>query len=195
MTGSPDSSEGEARCERIAALTRELLSLLGEDPERDGLLRTPMRVAKSMQFLTRGYGSEIDDVLNGALFEVDYEEMVIVKDINFFSLCEHHMLPFYGMCHVAYLPKGKVLGLSKMPRIVDLFSRRLQVQERLTNQVAHAVAEAIEPHGVAVAIEAEHLCMKMRGVEKQNTVAITSCLLGAFQEPATRAEFLSLVHK
>lgn len=192
MTSTPPSDE---RAERIASLTRELLGLIGEDPARDGLQRTPMRVAKSLQFLTRGYDQTLEQVINNALFDVDYDEMVIVKDIDFFSMCEHHMLPFFGVCHVAYLPRGKVLGLSKMARIVDLFARRLQVQERLTKEVAHAIDDCIHPHGVAVAVEAEHLCMKMRGVEKSNAQAITSCLLGSFQNPATRAEFLSLVHR
>lgn len=194
MTHS-EPNEPDGRTLRIAELTRELLGLMGEDPDRDGLQRTPLRVAQSLQFLTRGYNQTLDEVINNALFDVDYDEMVIVKDIDFFSMCEHHLLPFFGVCHVAYLPRGKVLGLSKMARIVDLFARRLQVQERLTKEVAHAIDSCIQPHGVAVAIEAEHLCMKMRGVEKSNTQAITSCLLGSFQEPATRAEFLSLVHR
>ncbi len=173
---------------------RELLRRLGEDPTRDGLMDTPQRVEKSMDFLTRGYGQTVTEVLHNALFDVDYDEMVIVKDIEFFSLCEHHMLPFFGKAHIAYVPNGKVIGLSKTARLVDVFSRRLQVQERLTSQVANAIHEAINPQGVAVILEAQHLCMMMRGVEKQHSSTITSAMLGVFKtQLQTRNEFLSLV--
>jgi len=173
---------------------RELIGRYGEDISRDGLLRTPERTRKAMEFLTRGYHQDIHSVLHEALFEVDYDEMVIVKDVEVFSLCEHHMLPFFGRVHVAYIPNGKVIGLSKIPRLVDIFARRLQVQERLTRQVADAIQEAIEPCGVGVIIEARHLCMMMRGVEKQHSSTVTSAMLGAFRESQTRHEFLSLVH-
>src|SRR5690349_11600352 len=177
-------------------LIRQLLKELGEDPDREGLLRTPQRVAKAMQFLTSGYDADIDQVLNNALFTVDYSEMVIVRDIDFYSLCEHHLLPFFGKCHIAYLPTTKVIGLSKIPRLVDVFSRRLQVQERLTNQIANTIREKIAPLGVAVVIEATHLCMAMRGVEKQNSFAITSAMLGGFRSDArTRSEFLELIRR
>ena len=173
-----------------------MLVELGEDPERDGLLDTPKRVDKSLRFLTSGYAEDIDKVINDALFDVDYSEMVIVKDIDFYSLCEHHMLPFFGKCHVAYVPRTKVIGLSKIPRIVDVFSRRLQVQERLTNQIAECIREKIDPLGVAVVMQGTHLCMAMRGVEKQNSVALTSAMLGLFRQDArTRAEFLSLIRQ
>jgi len=173
---------------------REILAQLGEDANRDGLLRTPLRVARSLRFLTGGYHQDVDKVLNGALYEVAYDEMVIVKDIEIFSLCEHHLLPFFGRCHVAYIPTKKVIGLSKIPRLVDVFARRLQVQERLTNQIAETIMEKIKPQGVGVVIEAKHLCMIMRGVEKQNSVAVTSAMLGVFRnEIETREEFLSLV--
>ena len=176
-------------------LYRELLRRIGEDPNRDGLMDTPQRVEKSMDFLTRGYGQTVTEVLHNALFDVDYDEMVIVKDIEFFSLCEHHMLPFFGKAHVAYVPNGKVIGLSKTARLVDVFARRLQVQERLTSQVANAIQEAINPQGVAVILEAQHLCMMMRGVEKQNSRTITSAMRGSFLEDMrTREEFLGLVH-
>ena len=162
-------------------------------PSREGLLNTPKRVEKALKFLTSGYDADIDNVLNGALFTVDYSEMVIVKDIDFYSLCEHHLLPFFGKCHVAYIPSDKVIGLSKIPRIVDVFSRRLQVQERLTNQIAETIRDKIAPLGVAVVMEATHLCMSMRGVEKQNSFAVTSAMLGAFRDNArTRMEFLEL---
>jgi GTP cyclohydrolase I len=174
-------------------LIRQLLANLGEDPSREGLLETPRRVTKSLEFLTSGYAVDVDAIINNALFSVDYSEMVIVKDIDFYSLCEHHLLPFFGKCHVAYLPREKVIGLSKIPRIVDAFSRRLQVQERLTNQVAQIINDKIDPLGVGVIMEGTHLCMAMRGVEKQNSVAITSAMLGTFQsDPRTRAEFLAL---
>ena len=173
---------------------RQLLTELGEDPDREGLARTPLRVEKALQFLTSGYRADIDKVLNDALFTVDYSEMVIVKDIDFYSLCEHHLLPFFGKCHVAYLPNQRVIGLSKLPRLVDVFARRLQIQERLTNQIAQTIREKIDPVGVAVVCEGTHLCMSMRGVEKQNSFAITSAMLGAFRDNArTRMEFLELL--
>jgi GTP cyclohydrolase I len=175
-------------------LVRNLLVHLGEDPDREGLANTPKRVERSLRFLTSGYGADIDDVLNDALFTVDYSEMVIVKDIDFYSLCEHHLLPFFGKCHVAYIPSDKVIGLSKIPRLVDVFSRRLQVQERLTNQIAETIRDKIAPLGVAVVMEATHLCMSMRGVEKQNSMAVTSAMAGVFRDNArTRMEFLELV--
>jgi GTP cyclohydrolase I len=173
---------------------RTLLEGVGEDPDREGLLRTPERVEKALKFLTKGYREDARTVINDALFTVDYDEMVIIKDIDVFSLCEHHLLPFYGKAHVAYIPDGKVVGLSKIPRLVDMFARRLQVQERLTVQVAQTIEEAIRPRGVGVVIEAVHFCMMMRGVEKQNSVAVTSCMLGAFRErQPTREEFLALI--
>ena len=175
-------------------LIRQLLAELGEDPAREGLLRTPKRVAKSLAFLTSGYEADIDKVLNEALFTVDYNEMVIVKDIDFYSLCEHHLLPFFGKCHVAYIPRTRVIGLSKIPRLVDVFARRLQIQERMTNQIAETIREKIDPLGVAVVCEGTHLCMSMRGVEKQNSFAVTSAMLGAFHDNArTRMEFLELI--
>ena len=177
-------------------LYRELLVRIGEDPARDGLLDTPERMEKSMAFLTRGYALDIKTVLHEALFDVAYDEMVIVKDIEFFSLCEHHLLPFFGKAHIAYVPNGKVIGLSKIPRVVDVFARRLQVQERLTTQVADAISEAIEPQGVAVILEAQHLCMMMRGVEKQHSATVTSAMRGVFKtQLQTRNEFLSLVRQ
>src|SRR5215218_11476097 len=163
---------------RMQDLVRSLLATLGEDPEREGLVNTPMRVEKALKFLTSGYRADIDQVLNGALFSVDYSEMVIVKDIDFYSLCEHHLLPFFGRCHIAYVPQGKVIGLSKIPRLVEVFARRLQIQERMTSQIAETIREKIDPLGVGVVIEATHLCMAMRGVEKQNSYAITSAMLG-----------------
>ena len=175
-------------------LIRQLLVDLGEDPDRDGLVNTPARVERSLRFLTSGYGIDVDRTLNGALFRVDYSEMVIVKDIDFFSLCEHHLLPFFGKCHVAYIPRDKVVGLSKIPRLVEIFSRRLQIQERLTGQIAETINEKLSPLGVAVVMEATHLCMSMRGVEKQNSFAVTSSMLGAFRDNSrTRMEFLELV--
>ncbi len=172
---------------------REILRRLGEDPHRDGLLRTPERVEKSMAHLTKGYQEDPLQLLRGALFDVDYDEMVIVKDVEMFSLCEHHILPFFGKVHVAYIPNGKVVGLSKIARLVEVFSRRLQVQERMTRQIADAIQEAIAPQGVGVVIEARHLCMMMRGIEKQNSSTVTSAMVGCFQNKETRAEFLSLV--
>jgi GTP cyclohydrolase IA len=175
-------------------LIRQLLAELGEDPSREGLVNTPKRVEKALKFLTGGYDANVDEVLNGALFTVDYSEMVIVKDIDFYSLCEHHLLPFFGKCHVAYIPTTKVVGLSKIPRLVDVFSRRLQVQERLTNQIADTIRDAVKPMGVAVVMEATHLCMSMRGVEKQNSFCVTSAMLGIFRDNArTRMEFLELL--
>src|SRR6187455_3860497 len=175
-------------------LIRQLLAELGEDPDREGLMRTPLRVEKALRFLTSGYRANIQEVLNDALFTVDYNEMVIVKDIDFYSLCEHHLLPFFGKCHIAYIPSTRVIGLSKIPRLVDVFSRRLQVQERLTNQIADTIREKIAPLGVAVVMEATHLCMSMRGVEKQNSFAVTSAMQGAFRDNArTRMEFLELI--
>ena len=180
----------------MQSLIRELLAELGEDPTREGLLDTPKRVEKALKFLTSGYDMDVDEVLNGALFTVDYSEMVIVKDIDFYSLCEHHMLPFFGKCHVAYIPHTRVIGLSKIPRLVDIFARRLQIQERLTSQIADTIREKISPLGVAVVMEATHLCMSMRGVEKQNSVAATSAMLGVFREDArTRMEFLELIKR
>ena len=176
-------------------LHREILRRIGEDPERDGLLSTPKRVEKSLAFLTKGYHEDPNEILRGALFDVDYDEMVIVKDVEMFSLCEHHMLPFFGKVHVAYIPKGKVIGLSKIARLVEVFARRLQVQERMTRQIADAIQEAIEPHGVGVVIEARHLCMMMRGIEKQNSSTVTSAMVGCFREKETRSEFLSLVRQ
>jgi GTP cyclohydrolase I len=179
---------------KIAAHIREVLLELGEDPDREGLLKTPERVGQAMKDITVGYQQDPIKILNQALFTVDTDEMVIVKDIELYSLCEHHMLPFFGKAHVAYLPAGRVVGLSKLPRLVDMFARRLQVQERLTNQIARTIQEVIQPRGVGVVIEARHFCMMMRGVGKQNSVAVSSCMLGEFRENrATRDEFLSLV--
>jgi len=176
-------------------LTRELLVRLGEDPDREGLLRTPERFAKAYQYLTKGYNEDSADILHGALYSVDYDEMVIVKDIEMFSLCEHHVLPFFGKAHIAYIPKGKVVGLSKLPRLVEVFARRLQVQERLTVEIAESIQSAIHPLGVGVVIEARHLCMMMRGVEKQHSATVTSSMLGAFRAPQTRQEFLALIRE
>ena len=181
---------------RIRGAVEVLLSEVGEDPTREGLLRTPERVARSLRFLTSGYGRDIDDVLNDARFSVACDEMVLVRNIDFYSLCEHHLLPFFGRCHVAYVPRDKVVGLSKIPRIVDVFSRRLQVQERLTNQIAQVIHEKLDPLGVGVVLEATHLCMVMRGVEKQNSFATTSAMLGSFREDGrTRMEFLNLLNR
>ncbi len=177
-------------------LVQEMIVRLGEDPNREGLQQTPQRVRKSLQFLTRGYTEDAEALLKGALFTVSYDEMVIVKDIEMFSLCEHHLLPFFGKVHVAYIPNGKVIGLSKVPRLVELFSRRLQIQERLTTQIAETIQQVIEPQGVGVVIEARHLCMMMRGVEKQHSAAVTSSMLGSFRsEEETRSEFLSLIRQ
>jgi GTP cyclohydrolase I len=178
----------------IAALIRKLLDELGEDAAREGLERTPDRVEKALRYLTGGYGMDAHAVLNGALFVEEYDEMVVVKDIDFFSLCEHHLLPFMGKCHVAYMPARKIVGLSKIPRLVEMYSRRLQVQERLTTQIAGTLDEVLQPRGVAVVMEAVHMCMIMRGVEKQNSKAVTSAMLGAFRDrPETRAEFMALI--
>jgi GTP cyclohydrolase I len=194
LSFNESTPECQANTQALAELYHEVLERIGEDPDRDGLKRTPERVAKAIQFLTRGHREDPAQILRGALFDVDYDEMVIVKDIEMFSLCEHHMLPFFGKVHVAYLPKGKVIGLSKIPRLVDTFSRRLQVQERLTKQIADCIQEAIEPLGVGVVVEARHLCMMMRGVEKQHSSTVTSAMLGAFRnEHETREEFLSLI--
>ena len=187
--------EPQTGSESIAPLIEALLGRLGEDPQRDGLARTPQRVDKALRFLTSGYQMRVEQILNGALYEVKYDEMVVVRDIEFFSLCEHHLLPFYGKMHVAYLPQKKVIGLSKIPRIVDMFARRLQIQERLTQQVAQTVQEVIQPLGVGVICEARHFCMMMRGVEKQHSGAMTSAMLGAFRDrKETRDEFLALVN-
>jgi GTP cyclohydrolase IA len=181
--------------EDIAPFIKEVLARLGEDPQRDGLLRTPERVDQAFKFLTSGYRTDVKKLINGALYEVKYDEMVVVKDIEFFSLCEHHLLPFFGKVHVAYLPHNRVIGLSKIPRIVDAFARRLQIQERLTQQIAQTIQEAIEPVGVGVICEARHFCMMMRGVEKQHSGAMTSAMLGAFRDKKkTRDEFLALVN-
>jgi GTP cyclohydrolase I len=177
-------------------LIRQLLAELGENPSREGLLDTPKRVEKALRFLTSGYTADVDATLNNALFNVDYNEMVIVRDIDFYSLCEHHLLPFFGKCHVAYLPQGRVLGLSKIPRLVEIYARRLQIQERMTSEIADTLREKVDPFGVAVVIEATHLCMSMRGVEKQNSFATTSAMLGVFREDArTRMEFLELIRR
>ena len=190
---SPGPTLTSASLQQIYA---ELLARIGEDPTRDGLLSTPERMEKSMAFLTQGYKQSVDAVLHGALFDVHYDEMVIVKDIEFYSQCEHHLLPFFGKAHVAYVPNGKVIGLSKIPRIIDIFSRRLQVQERLTQQVAAAIDEAIHPQGVGVILEAQHLCMMMRGVEKQDSSTVTSAMVGVFKtQLQTRNEFLSLIER
>jgi GTP cyclohydrolase I len=179
----------------IEKTIKDLLIQIGEDPNREGLLRTPERVAKAYKFFTRGYDVNVDNLLNDAIFNECYNEIVIVKDIDFFSLCEHHLLPFYGKCHIAYIPNRKIIGLSKVPRIVEMFSRRLQVQERLTTQIGNLIEKVLEPKGVAVVIEAKHLCMMMRGVEKQNSIATTSCMLGEFKTNfKTRSEFLKLIN-
>lgn len=188
--------EKAAKDSRMEEHLRKVIEMLGEDPARQGLERTPRRVARSLQFLTSGYRQNLDKLINGALFDVTYDEMVIVRDIEIFSLCEHHLLPFFGRCHVAYIPDKKVIGLSKIPRLVDVFARRLQIQERLTQQIGETIMEKIHPQGVGVIIEARHLCMIMRGVEKQNSVAVTSHMLGVFREQhRTREEFLTLVRE
>jgi GTP cyclohydrolase I len=204
----PDASSVLVRIGDVAAMSRtqisseieelvgRLLALLGEDVSRDGLRETPKRVEQALRFLTKGYRQDMGEVLNGAVFAVESSEMVIVRDIDFFSLCEHHMLPFFGKCHVAYLPNGRVIGLSKIPRLVELFSRRFQVQERLTMDIALAVEEGVGAAGVGVVMEAQHLCMMMRGVEKQNALAVTSAMLGTFKsDPKTRMEFLDLIRR
>ncbi len=184
----------EKSSDELIQLVHRQLEILGEDPHRDGLKRTPQRVATSLEFLTQGYRKDPKTVLNDALFETTSDEMVIVKDIDFYSLCEHHMLPFFGKCHIAYLPTDKIIGLSKLPRLVDVYARRLQVQERMTHEIAMTIQDLIRPQGVGVVIEAQHLCMMMRGVQKQNSYAITSAMLGRFREDArTRVEFLDLI--
>jgi GTP cyclohydrolase IA len=181
---------------RIEAIVEELLRELGEDPRREGLQRTPARVERSLRFFTQGYEADPQKILNDAMFEESYNEMVIVKDIDFFSLCEHHMLPFFGRAHVAYVPNGRIVGLSKIARLVEMYSRRLQVQERLTNEIAHVIEKTLQPRGVAVILEAQHLCMMMRGVQKQNSYAISSAMLGEFEsDPKTRSEFVQLIHR
>ncbi|MCC7123803.1 MAG: GTP cyclohydrolase I FolE [Acidobacteria bacterium] len=195
ITAPPDAAIDTAIYNtKMQHLIQQLLEQLGEDPTREGLVKTPQRVEKALSFLTSGYKTDIDTVLNGALFSVDYSEMVIVRDIDFYSLCEHHLLPFFGKCHVAYIPNGRVIGLSKIPRLVDIFARRLQLQERMTNQIAETIREKVAPLGVAVVCEGTHLCMAMRGVEKQNSYTVTSAMLGAFRDSArTRMEFLELL--
>ena len=181
---------------KIEIITKQLLEELGENPEREGLLKTPRRVAKAWEFFSLGYNQKLDDIINQAIFKEDAKDMVIVRDIEFFSLCEHHLIPFFGKAHVGYIPNGKVIGLSKIPRIIDMFSRRLQVQERLTHQVADTVQETLEPTGVAVVMEGRHMCMQMRGVAKQNSFTTTSAMLGQFRKSnETRAEFLSFIGK
>jgi GTP cyclohydrolase I len=180
----------------LHGLIRDLLKEVGEDPHREGLRQTPKRMAKALRYLTAGYGKDLSEVLNGAIFTEKYNEMVLVKDIDIFSLCEHHLLPFFGKCHVAYLPKTKILGLSKIVRLVEMYSRRLQVQERLTQQIAHTLKQAVQPRGVGVVIEAYHFCMMMRGVEKQNSKAVTSAMLGVFEKrPEVRNEFLQFINR
>ena len=180
----------------LEQITRKLLKEIGENPDREGLVRTPSRVAKSWEFFSRGYNQNLEDIINNAIFEEDAKDMVIVRDVEFFSLCEHHLLPFFGKAHVGYIPNGKVIGLSKIPRIIDMFSRRLQVQERLTHQVAEALQDVLNPIGVAVVMEGRHMCMQMRGVEKQNSFASTSAMLGQFRKSSeTRSEFLSIINR
>ena len=194
MNGKKDLAATET--DEIQALIEQLLGLLGEDQSREGLVKTPERVAQAFRFFTQGYQQDVDEVLNGALYSVKYDEMVLVRDIDFFSLCEHHLLPFYGKCHVAYIPNEHVVGLSKIPRLVEIFSRRLQVQERLTVQIAETLQEKLKPQGVAVVIEARHLCMMMRGVETPNAVAVTSSMHGVFlNQQKTREELLELIRR
>ena len=196
MSRNHDAIDDLTRSGEISALVERLIELLGEDATRPGLRDTPMRVEKAFKFLTKGYQQELSQVLNGALYPIDSTEMVIVRDIDFFSLCEHHLLPFFGKCHVAYLPTGRVVGLSKIPRIVELFSRRLQVQEHLTSEIAQAIETGVDALGVGVVMEAQHLCMMMRGVEKLNTLAVTSAMLGTFKsDHKTRTEFLNLIQR
>lgn len=197
LRATPSEVRGsEATSSEISDLVRELIEKLGEDPGREGLLRTPDRVQRSLKFLTSGYGEDIEKLFAQARFSEPYDEMVLVKEIDFFSLCEHHLIPFFGKCHVAYIPDGKILGLSKIPRLVELFSRRLQVQERLTTQIAEALKKHLNPKGVAVVMEAQHLCTMMRGVQKQNTRMVTSAMLGTFRtDSKTRMEFLSLLRE
>ena len=193
--GTPRPLGPESERDMIEPLVVDLLKELGEDPHREGLLKTPGRVASAYRYLTSGYGQTVEEILNEAIFTEQYDQMVVVKDIEVYSLCEHHLLPFFGKAHIAYLPAGKIVGLSKLARVVDMFARRLQVQERLTTQIAEALRDALQPAGVAVVVEAHHFCMMMRGVEKQNSQAITSCMLGAFRDSRmTREEFLQLIH-
>ena len=181
---------------KIEQLTKELIIEIGEDPNREGLLKTPHRAAKAWEFFSKGYRQDINKIINEAIFEEDSKDLVIVRDIEFFSLCEHHLIPFFGRAHVGYIPDGKVIGLSKIPRLVDMFSRRLQVQERLTNQIANSIQEVLKPKGVAVLMEGRHMCMQMRGVEKQNSLTSTSCMIGKLRESnATRSEFLSIINR
>ena len=176
-------------------LITQIITQIGEDSQREGLLKTPKRAAKALKFLTKGYDEKLEDIINGAVFHAEDNEMVVIRDIEFYSLCEHHMLPFFGKCHIGYIPKGRVFGVSKLARLVDVFARRLQIQERMTQQIAQQIFEIIEPEGVGVVVEAQHLCMRMRGVEKQNSQMITSSMLGSFRkETATRMEFLSLIN-
>jgi GTP cyclohydrolase I len=183
----------EERTKRLAYLYKEIIALLGENPDRQGLMDTPERVAKAMQFLTNGYDEQPEEILRSAMFNEDYNQMVVVKDIEVYSMCEHHMLPFFGKAHIAYIPSGRIVGLSKIPRLVDAFARRLQVQERLTNQIRDCIQETLNPQGVAVVIEARHMCMQMRGVQKQNSVTTTSAFYGQFLKEETRSEFINLI--
>ena len=194
MMKETETRSQETGAEELAAHYHQILTLLGEDPEREGLLKTPMRVAKAMQVLTRGYQMDAHKVLTDALFKEDYSQMVIVKDIDFFSLCEHHMLPFYGKAHVAYIPNGYITGLSKIARVVDIYAHRLQVQERMTQQIKDCIQDTLKPLGVMVVVEARHMCMQMRGIEKQNAITTTSDFSGAFNQAKTRQEFMNLIH-
>jgi GTP cyclohydrolase I len=193
---SGSNGDGRADARQVEAVIFRLLTLLGENPNREGLVNTPARVERAFRYFTSGYRQNVDDILNGALFPIEYNEMVIIRDIDFYSLCEHHLLPFFGKCHVAYLPNKQIIGLSKLPRLVEMFSRRLQVQERLTQQIADTIRDQIDPLGVAVVMEGQHLCTMMRGVEKQNALAVTSAMLGTFKNDyKARAEFLNLIHR
>ena len=195
LTRNENRLEDE-KLETLEQSFREILEAIGEDPERQGLLKTPVRAARAMEFLTQGYRQSVEEIINGAIFDSDASEIILVKDIELYSMCEHHLIPFIGRAHVAYIPNGKVIGLSKIARIVDVFARRLQIQEHLTTQIAESLMNCLQPSGVAVVVEAKHLCMMMRGVEKQNSVMKTSCLLGSFKEDArTRSEFLSLLRE
>ncbi len=192
---SGSTQEYDEKMEQLMFHYKEILKLLGEDTEREGLVKTPLRVSKAMQFLTRGYNQNPEEIIKGAMFREDYRQMVIVKDIDFYSMCEHHMLPFFGKAHVAYIPNKYITGLSKIPRVVDVFARRLQVQERLTMQIKECIQETLNPLGVMVVIEAQHMCMQMRGIEKQNSITTTSDFSGAFAELKTREEFINLIRK
>lgn len=192
--GTQGEDAGKPSQERVEAMYRDVLTFIGEDPDREGLLRTPRRVVEALKFLTRGYEQNVETLLNGAIFHEDYDDMVVVKDVEFYSQCEHHILPFFGKAHIGYIPNGRIVGLSKIPRLVDMFSRRLQVQERLTTEIAQALEEALNPRGVAVVLEGAHMCMMMRGVQKQNATMITSHVMGTFRtDRATRQEFMALV--